>query len=73
MFGFTITTRSMTDARDHSGPPCAWYYFEQTRLQYPELTDASGFVDGLLLGPAGTSGDSVVEPTAWGRIKASLD
>ena len=53
--------------------PCAWYYFEQTRLQYPELTDASGFVDGLLLGPAGTSGDSAVEPTAWGRIKASLD
>ena len=34
---------------------------------------ASDFVDGMLLGPGGEFGDSAVQSTSWGRIKASLE
>ena len=58
---------------DHDGitdrtpiSPDGWYYLG--RPEYPDFIDAR-FPDGLILGPS----DSAVEPTAWGRIKASLD
>ena len=54
-------------------PPSGWYFLNRPDSGYPDSNDASEFVDGLLLGPDGASGDSAVEPTAWGRIKASLD
>ena len=41
--------------------------------EWPEWFDASNFVDGVLLGPDGVSGDAAVESVSWGRIKASLE
>ena len=35
--------------------------------------DTSTFLDGVLLGPGGESGDSSVQSVSWGRIKASLE
>ena len=31
------------------------------------------FLDGVLLGPGGESGETAVQSVSWGRIKASLE
>ena len=48
------------------------YYLDRPEDFKPDAHDANTMVDGLLLGPAGGSGDSAVQSVSWGRIKASL-
>ena len=62
---------SIDDHDDDSGLRALYY------LNRPDdserAPDASTFLDGVLLGLGGESGDSSVQSVSWGRIKASLE
>ena len=68
IIGFDI---GVGDFDDDSGLR-AHYYIARPDGFEPDFKDASTMLDGLLLGPAGESGDSSVQSVSWGRIKASL-
>ena len=51
----------------------ALYYLDRPENSERDPDDAGAFLDGVLLGPGGESGETAVQSVSWGRIKASLE
>ena len=72
IIGFDI----FIDDHDDDSGLRAFYYLnrpDDSEFDQSSVVDASAFLDGVLLGPGGESGDSAVQSVSWGRIKASLE